>query len=221
MGYARVSTAEQTAALQEDALRVAGCSRIWSDTASGTRTDRPQLAAVFDHLRVGDTLVVWRLDRLGRSLPHLIETIGELQARGVGFKSVQEHIDTTTPGGRLVFHVFGALASFERELIQERTLAGLAAARERGRLGGRPTVLSPAKLRQARKMIGEKTPVTEVAQVLGVSRATLYRRVPELADIRRQGRKLAASQSETIMTERTLSDEVIAAAGQQPGPAGS
>ncbi len=184
VGYARASTAEQTAALQQDALRAAGCRRIWSDTTSGTRTDRPQLAALFDHLRVGDTLVVWRLDRLGRSLPHLIETIGELQARGVGFKSVQEHIDTTTPGGRLVFHVFGALASFERELIQERTLAGLAAARERGRFGGRPSVLSPAKLRQARRMIGEKTPVTEVAQVLGVSRATLYRRVPELAEAR-------------------------------------
>ena len=107
LGYARVSTAEQTAALQQDALRAAGCSRIWSDTASGTRTDRPQLAAVFDQLRTGDTLVVWRLDRLGRSLPHLIETIGDLEARGVGFKSVQEHIDTTTPGGRLVFHVFG------------------------------------------------------------------------------------------------------------------
>jgi len=184
LGYARVSTAEQTAVLQEDALRAAGCQRIWSDTASGTRTDRPQLAAVFDQLRAGDTLVVWRLDRLGRSLPHLIETIGALEARGVGFKSVQENIDTTTPGGRLVFHFFGALASFERELIQERTLAGLAAARERGRLGGRPTVLSPAKLKQARRMIGEKTPVTEVAQVLGVSRATLYRRVPELAEAR-------------------------------------
>ncbi len=117
LGYARVSTAEQTAALQQDALRAAGCQRIWSDTASGARTDRPQLAAVFDQLR-GDTLVVWRLDRLGRSLPHLIDTIGELQARGVGFKSVQEGIDTTTPGGRLVFHVFGALASFERELVQ-------------------------------------------------------------------------------------------------------
>ncbi len=122
---------------------------------------------------------------LGRSLPHLIELIGDLEARGVGFKSVQENIDTTTPGGRLVFHVFGALASFELELVRERTLAGLAAARERGRLGGRPTALTPAKLKQARKMIREKTPLTEVAQVLGVSRATLYRRVPELADIRR------------------------------------
>jgi len=177
LGYARVSTAEQTAALQEDALRAAGCQRIWSDTASGTRTDRPQLVAVFDHLRAGDTLIVWRLDRLGRSLLHLIETIGELEARGVGLKSVQESIDTTTPGGRLVFHVFGALASFERELIQERTLAGLAAARERGRLGGRPTVLSPAKLKQARRMIGEKTPVTEVAQVLGADQPARRRRM--------------------------------------------
>jgi len=136
LGYTRVSTAEQTAALQEDALKAAGCSRIWADTASGTRTDRPQLTALFDHLRTGDTLIVWRLDRLGRSLPHLIELIGDLEARGVGFKSVQENIDTTTPGGRLVFHVFGALASFELELVRERTLAGLAAARERGRLGG-------------------------------------------------------------------------------------
>jgi len=184
LGYARVSTAEQTAVLQEDALRAAGCRRIWSDTASGTRTDRPQLAAVFDQLRAGDTLVVWRLDRLGRSLPHLIETIRDLEARGVGFKSVQESIDTTTPGGRLVFHVFSALAQFELELVRERTMAGLAAARERGHWGGRPTALTPAKLKQARKMIGEKTPVTEVAQVLGVSRATLYRRVPELGEAR-------------------------------------
>jgi len=204
LGYARVSTAEQTAVLQQDALRAAGCSRIWSDTASGSRTDRPQLAAVFDHLRAGDTLVVWRLDRLGRSLPHLIETIGDLEARGVGFKSVQESIDTTTtPGGRLVFHVFGALASFERELIQERTLAGLAAARERGRRGGRPSVLSPAKLKQARKMIGEKTPVTEVAQVLGVSRATLYRRVPELAEARRPVSPSGATGAEPTSSEQT------------------
>jgi len=147
-------------------------------------------------------LVVWRLDRLGRSLPHLIETIGELEARGVGFKSVQENIDTTTPGGRLVFHVFGALASFERELIQERTLAGLAAARERGRLGGRPTALSPAKLKQARKMIGEKTPVTEVAQVVGVSRATLYRRVPELAEARRPVSSSSAPGAEPTFSEQ-------------------
>ena len=186
LGYARVSTAEQTVVLQEDALKAAGCSRIWADTASGASTDRPQLAAVFDHLRTGDTLIVWRLDRLGRSLPHLIEIIGDLEARGVGFKSVQENIDTTTPGGRLVFHVFSSLAQFELELVRERTLAGLAAARERGRLGGRSTALTPAKLKQARKMIREKTPLTEVAQVLGVSRATLYRRVPELAGVQRR-----------------------------------
>ena len=129
-------------------------------------------------------LTGWRLDRLGRSLPDLIEIIGDLEARGVGFKSVQENIDTTTPGGRLVFHVFSSLAQFE--LVRERTLAGLAAARERGRLGGRPTALTPAKLKQARKMIREKTPLTEVAQVLGVSRATLYRRVPELAGVQRR-----------------------------------
>jgi len=151
------------------------CHSDRADERSGRATDE-ELEGAEESRRAAGTLP--------RSLPHLIETIGELQARGVGFKSVQEHIGTTTPGGRLVFHVFGALASFERELIQERTLAGLAAARERGRLGGRPTVLSPAKLRQARRMIGEKTPVTEVAQVLGVSRATLYRRVPELAEAR-------------------------------------
>ncbi len=183
LGYARVVHCGADRRVAGGRAEGRGVSADLVGPASGTRTDRPQLAAVFDHLRAGDTLVVWRLDRLGRSLPHLIETIGELGARGVGFKSVQESIDTTTPGGRLVFHVFGALA-IERELIQERTLAGLAAARERGRLGGRPTALSPAKLKQARKMIGEKTPVTEVAQVLGVSRATLYRRVPELGEAR-------------------------------------
>ncbi len=112
LGYARVSTADQTAALQQDALKAAGCFRVWTDTASGAKADRPKLVEVFDQLRSGDTLVVWRLDRLGRSLPHLIETIGELEERGVGFKSVQESIDTTTPGGRLVFHVFSALAQF-------------------------------------------------------------------------------------------------------------
>jgi len=122
--------------------------------------------------------------------------------RGSPIGAVQENIDTTTPGGRLVFHVFGALASFERELIQERTLAGLGAARERGRPGGRPTALSPAKLKQARKMIGEKTPVTEVAQVLGVSRATLYRRVPELGEARRPVSPSSAPGAEPIFSEQ-------------------
>ncbi len=135
--------------IHDNALGVAGCSRVWTDTASGAPTKRPQLAALFDRLRAGDALVVWRLDRLGRSLPLLIETVRDLEARGVRVKSVQESIDTTTPGGRLVFHVFSALAQFE--LVRERTMAGLAAAWERGRLGGRPTALTPVKLRQAQR----------------------------------------------------------------------
>jgi len=177
LGYARVSTAQQDAALQHDELRAAGCWKTWTDVASGARADRPQLAAVLEALRPGDTLVVWRLDRLGRSLPHLIETVRQLEERGVGFRSLRESIDTTTPGGRLVFHVFGALASFERELVQERTRAGLDAARARGRLGGRPTVLTPAKARQARKMRDEGATMDEIASVVGVSVATLYRRL--------------------------------------------
>ena len=175
LGYARVSTLEQDAALQHDALRAAGCFRSWTDTASGSLTERPELGAVMDALRPGDTLVVWRLDRLGRSLPHLIETVRGLAERGMGFRSLQENIDTTTPGGRLVFHVFGSLAEFERDLIRERTMAGLAAARRRGRVGGRPTVMTEAKTKQAARMVKAGTPLTEVADVLGVSRTTLYR----------------------------------------------
>jgi DNA invertase Pin-like site-specific DNA recombinase len=175
LGYARVSTLEQDAALQHDALSAAGCFRTWTDTASGSLTDRPELVAVMDALRPGDTLVVWRLDRLGRSLPHLIETVRDLAARGVGFRSLQETIDTTTPGGRLVFHIFGSLAEFERDLVRERTMAGLAAARRRGRVGGRPTVMTAAKTKQAARMVTAGTPLTEVADVLGISRTTLYR----------------------------------------------
>jgi Resolvase, N terminal domain len=134
IGYARISTFDQTLALQQDALTAAGCEHIYTDTVSGSVTNRPGLTQALSHLRSGDTLVVWRLDRLGRSLPHLIETVRQLQDRGVGFRSLQEHIDTTTSGGKLVFHVFGALAEFERDLIRERTHAGLVAARARGRL---------------------------------------------------------------------------------------
>ncbi len=175
LGYARVSTAEQDAALQHDALGAAGCWKVWTDVASGAKADRPQLGLVLEALQPGNTLVVWRLDRLGRSLPHLIETVKELEGRGVGFRSLTESIDTTTPGGRLIFHIFGSLAEFERDLVRERTIAGLAAARARGRTGGRPTVMTTAKIRAAQRMITAGTPLTEVASVLGVGRATLYR----------------------------------------------
>jgi DNA invertase Pin-like site-specific DNA recombinase len=177
LGYARVSTGEQDLALQLDALRAAGAERVFSDTASGSLRERPELARVLDHLRDGqDTLVVWRLDRLGRSLRHLIETIAELEEREVGFRSLSEGIDTTSPSGRLVFHIFGALAEFERELIGERTRAGLAAARGRGRRGGRPLVITEHKLRVARELLagGEHT-MAQIAGTLGVGRATLYR----------------------------------------------
>jgi DNA invertase Pin-like site-specific DNA recombinase len=137
LGYARVSTLEQNADLQRDALSAAGCWRTFTDHVAGVREQRPELDRVLEALRPGDTLVVWRLDRLGRSLRHLIDVAADLAERGVGFRSLTESIDTTTPGGRLIFHMFGAPAQFERELVRERTLAGLAAARARGRNGGR------------------------------------------------------------------------------------
>src|SRR5215211_1889321 len=147
IGYARVSTHDQTLALQQDALSTASCERIFTDTASGAKAERPGLEEALDFVRPGDTLVVWKLDRLGRSLPHLIDTIRQLQDRGIGFKSLTEQIDTTTSGGKLIFHVFAALAEFERDVIRERTNAGLVAARARGRTGGHPraTGLNDAK----------------------------------------------------------------------------
>ncbi len=150
IGYARISTQDQTLSLQQDALEKAGCVRIFTDTVSSTKQERKGLTEALSHLRSGDTLVVWRLDRLGRSLRHLIDTITELHDRGVGFKSLQENIDTTTSGGKLVFHIFGALAEFEREIIRERTQAGLASARSRGKVGGRPKALSAKEVQMLR-----------------------------------------------------------------------
>jgi DNA invertase Pin-like site-specific DNA recombinase len=179
VGYARVSTEDQNPDLQRRALKEAGCKKVFEEKASGAQRDRPQLTAALDYMREGDTLVVWKLDRLARSLKQLIETIETFDERGTHLLSLTEKIDTSTPSGRLVFHVFGALAEFERGLIRERTLAGLASARARGRVGGRPKSLSETTLRAAKAMLqaGEMT-VTEIAQQLDVSPSTLYRYLP-------------------------------------------
>ena len=145
IGYARVSTSEQNLASQIDALHAAGCKTIFEDQASGVRAERPGLGDALAYVRDGDTLIVWKLDRLGRSMAHLIETVRLLNAKGVGFRSITEGVDTTTSGGTLVFHLFGALAQFERDLIRERTLAGLKAAQARGRKGGRKAVVTPRR----------------------------------------------------------------------------
>lgn len=175
LGYARVSTAEQSVDAQRDALSAAGCSRVWVETASGATTSRPELSDLFSHLRSGDTLVVWRLDRLGRSLPHLLQTVEDLESSGVGFRSSTESIDTTTSGGKLIYSIFGALAEFERNLIRERTQLGLAAARAQGRSGGRPRAMSDAKIKQARRMRTGGMSLADIRDVVGVSRSTLYR----------------------------------------------
>src|SRR4051812_9649053 len=183
VGYARVSTDDQNLDLQRDALTQAGCERIFTDVASGAKDDRTGLAEAIAFLRPGDTLVVWKLDRLGRSLTHLIETVTTLQAKKIGFRSLQESIDTTTSGGKLIFHVFGALAEFERDLVRERTQAGLQAARARGRKGGRPRSLDATKLAQARSLY--KDPANTIADIcatLGISRATFYRHLPPRAE---------------------------------------
>jgi DNA invertase Pin-like site-specific DNA recombinase len=178
IGYARVSTQDQNLDLQNDALKSAGCEKIYTDKMSGAKTARPGLDQILGILRKGDTLVVWKLDRLGRSLTHLIKIMTLLNERGIYFISVQESLDTSTPGGKLIFHVFGALAEFERDMIRERTLAGLAAARSRGRVGGRPRKMSKEQVEMAKKLIGDPMiPIAEVCKTLGVSKATLYRYV--------------------------------------------
>jgi len=183
IGYARVSTIEQTLALQQDALTQAGCEKIFTDTASGAKTERPGLVQALNFARGGDTLVVWRLDRLGRSLQHLLETVNALKDRGIHFRSLQEQFDTTTSSGKLVFHFFGVLAEFERDLIRERTQAGLTAARARGKVGGRPRVAglnSPQKVQLARNLYRDKSnSVAEICRILRVSRTTFYRYMKE------------------------------------------
>jgi DNA invertase Pin-like site-specific DNA recombinase len=182
IGYARVSTHEQILDLQLDALFKAGCDpdKTYTDKISTRKAERPKLAQALDQLREGDTLVVWRLDRLGRSLQELINLVDVIHAKGAGFKSLTENMDTTTPGGKLVFHFFAALAEFERDIIQERTRAGLAAARARGRRGGRPKLeSSPAKLRKiemARALHADTShTIEDICNTLHISRATLYR----------------------------------------------
>lgn len=174
VGYARVSTQDQSPALQLDALKVAGCEQVFHEAATGKFRDRPELMSCLRTLRSGDTLVVWKLDRLARSLKDLVEMVHDLNHRGVGFRSLTEAIDTTSTGGRLVFHIFGALAEFEHSLIRERTLAGLTAARARGRKGGRKPVLSKSDIRKAVAMLADPSITkAEVAKHFGVSRVTL------------------------------------------------
>jgi DNA invertase Pin-like site-specific DNA recombinase len=179
IGYIRVSTQEQNLNLQRDALQKAGCSRIFEDTMSGTIDARPGLQQALAFARAGDTIVVWRLDRLGRSLRHLIDVAADLEKRGIGLCSLTESIDTSSAGGRLIFNIFGSLAEFERCLIRDRTLAGLAAARARGRVGGRPSAFDERKLSLAKMMLKENTPVRDICEALGVSRSSFYRNLAD------------------------------------------
>ncbi len=185
VGYARVSTHDQTVDLQKDALQKVGCAQIFTDIISGSATERTGLNDTLKFLREGDVLVVWRLDRLGRSLKHLIEMITLLQEQGIGFRSLTESVDTTTPGGKLVFHVFGALAEFERDLIRERTQAGLAAARARGRKGGRPALLEEKKRKLLQALYNDKNnSISDILSLLHISKSTLYRNLkPYTSDL--------------------------------------
>ena len=178
IGYARVSTQDQNLELQLEALRAAGCERVFQDKVSGSRTKRPGLDKAIELLRDGDTLVVWKLDRLGRSVKHLIGLVGELKQEGVNFKSLTDSIDTGTPSGRFFFHVMASLAEMERELTMERTKAGLEAARKLGRKGGRKRKMTSSKIESAKKLLLNGVPPKEVAKNLGVSVPTLYRWIP-------------------------------------------
>ncbi|MDR0625694.1 MAG: recombinase family protein [Bifidobacteriaceae bacterium] len=177
IGYARVSTIDQDPALQVDALERAGCSRIWVEQASGKLASRPKLAEALAALRAGDTLTVWKLDRLGRSLADLVATVAAIEEAGAGLRSLTDQIDTATAAGRMVFGVFASLAEFESDLIRERTMAGLAAARARGRKGGRPVAMTPERIRLAAQLLADGASVAQCARTLGVSRASVYRHV--------------------------------------------
>lgn len=178
IGYARVSTQDQHLELQQEALTKAGCQRVFEDRVSGTRADRPGLAKAMEVMRDGDTLVVWKLDRLGRSVKQLVDLVGMLHKQGVQFKSLTDSIDTGTPSGRFFFHVMASLAEMERELIIERTRAGLDVARQLGRKGGRKPKMTDSKISSARKLLASGVPPKDVAKNLGVSVPTLYRWVP-------------------------------------------
>jgi len=181
-GYARISSSDQSLDLQLDALKKAGCERIFSDVISGAKTERTGLQEAMQFLRAGDTLTVWKLDRLGRSLNHLIEIVTDLNKKGIGFRCITQNLDTTTPSGMMIFHVFGAMAEFERELIRERTQAGLKAARSRGRLGGRPKAMDDKTAKMALTLHKDgKTPIAEICRTLKVSRATFYRNLKAAA----------------------------------------
>src|SRR3989338_6596052 len=175
IGYARVSTADQHLRMQEDALKSAGCEEIYSDVISGVKSQRPGLEKALSFVREGDTIVVWKLDRLGRSIQNLIKTITLLIEKKIGFKSLQENIDTSTSGGKLIFHIFSALAEFERDLIQERTQAGLKAARVRGKMGGRPPLLDTRQINRMIEMYDEqKNTVAEICKIYNISRPSFY-----------------------------------------------
>ena len=176
IGYARISTQDQNLDLQTDALKKEGCGKIIRDTMSGAKEERDGLKELFKILRKGDTLVVWRLDRLGRSLKHLIEVVKELDDRNCFFKSIMENIDTTSSGGKLIFHIFGALAEFERSIIRERTLAGLVSARSRGQVGGRPKKMEEKKIALAKSLHEDPSnSIGDICEVLDISKSTLYR----------------------------------------------
>jgi DNA invertase Pin-like site-specific DNA recombinase len=178
IGYARVSSEEQNLGLQRDALTHAGCERIFEEKASGASSARAVLTEALSHLRPGDTLAVWKLDRLGRSVKGLVDLVEDLAKRGIGFKSITDSIDTSTPAGRFFFHVMASLAQMERELIIERTRAGLATAKKQGRIGGRKRLMTPAKVESAKRLLASGSTPRDVADSLGVSIPTLYRHCP-------------------------------------------